>query len=96
MLLAVILFCRYDIYIQYKADYGFKIIANDDVTAVWDYPNTEIALKGLLSAGPVAKAIDNSSLGKAYDAVASDIQLYIQQNGSVIYKNKYRVVISEK
>ena len=40
---------------------GFKIIANDDVTAIWDYPNTDIALKGLLSAGLVAKAIDNSS-----------------------------------
>jgi hypothetical protein len=75
---------------------GFKIIANDDVPSVWDYPNTDIALKGLLSAGPVAKAIDNSSFGKVYDAVASDIQLYIQQNGSVIYKNKYRVVICEK
>ena len=49
---------------------GFKIIANDDVNAIWDYPNTEIALKGLLSAGPVAKAIDNSSFGKVFDAVA--------------------------
>jgi SAM-dependent methyltransferase len=75
---------------------GFKIIANDDVPSVWDYPNTDIALKGLLSAGPVAKAIDNSSFGKVYDAVASDMQPYIQQNGSVIYKNKYRVVICEK
>ncbi len=75
---------------------GFKIIANDDVPSVWDYPNTDIALKGLLSAGPVAKAIDNSSFEKVHDAVASDIQLYIQQNGSVIYKNKYRVVICEK
>ena len=75
---------------------GFKITANDDVTAIWDYPNTDIALKGLLSAGPVAKAIDNSSFEKVYDAVAADIQPYIQQNGSVIYKNKYRVVICEK
>jgi SAM-dependent methyltransferase len=75
---------------------GFKIIANDDVPAVWDYPNTDIALKGLLSAGPVAKAIDNSSFGKVNDAVASDMQQYIQQNGSVVYNNKYRVVICEK
>ena len=75
---------------------GFKIIANDDVAAIWDYPNTDIALKGLLSAGPVAKAIDNSSFEKVYAAVAADIQTYVQQNGSVIYKNKYRVVICEK
>lgn len=74
----------------------FKIIANDDVNAIWDYPNTEIALKGLLSAGPVAKAIDNSSFEKVSDAVTADIQAYIQQNGSVVYKNKYRIVICEK
>lgn len=75
---------------------GFKIIANDDVNAIWNYPNTEVALKGLLSAGPVAKAIDNSSFEKVSDAVTADIQSYIQQNGSVVYKNKYRVVICEK
>jgi len=75
---------------------GFKIIANDDVNAIWDYQNTEIALKGLLSAGPVAKAIANSSFEKVSDAVTADIQAYIQQNGSVVYKNKYRVVICEK
>lgn len=75
---------------------GFKIIANDDVIAIWEYPNTDIALKGLLSAGPVAKAIDNSSFEKVYEAVAADIQAYIQQNGSVVYKNKYRIVICEK
>jgi ubiquinone/menaquinone biosynthesis C-methylase UbiE len=75
---------------------GFKIIANDDVAAIWDYPNTDTALKGLLSAGPVAKAIDNSSIEKVYDAVAADIEAYIQLNGSVVYKNKYRVVMCEK
>jgi len=75
---------------------GFKIIANDDVAAIWDYPNIDIALKGLLSAGPVAKAIDNSSYEKVYEAVSADIQPYIQENGSVIYKNKYRVVICQK
>ena len=75
---------------------GYKIITNDDVTAIWDYPNTDIALKGLLSAGPVAKAIDNSSFEKVHDAVANDIQAYIQHTGNIVYKNKYRVVICEK
>lgn len=75
---------------------GFNIIANDDLVAIWDYPNTDIALKGLLSAGPVAKAIANSSFEEVREAVAADIQPYIQQNGRVLYKNKYRVVISEK
>lgn len=75
---------------------GFKIIANDDVPAIWDYPNTDIALKGLLSAGPVAKAIDNSGFEKVYETTAEAIQPYIQKNGHVVYYNKFRVVISEK
>lgn len=75
---------------------GFKIVSNTDVTANWVYPNADTALKGLLSAGPVAKAIDNSSFQEVYDAAAADVQSYVQQDGSVVYKNKYRVVISEK
>lgn len=75
---------------------GFRIITNDDVDAIWDYPNSEIALKGLLSAGPVAKAIDNSGFEKVYDAVAADVQTHIQEGGRVVYKNTYRVAICEK
>lgn len=75
---------------------GFKIMSNNDVNSIWDYPNVEIALRGLLSAGPVAKAIDHSSFEKVSDAISTDIQAYIQQDGSVVYKNKYRVVICEK
>ena len=75
---------------------GLRIITNNDITSIWDYPNTDIALKGLLSAGPVAKAIDNSGFEKVYKVAAAAIQPYIQQNGRVVYKNKWRVVICEK
>lgn len=75
---------------------GFKIINNDDVNAIWEYPNIETALKGQLSAGPVAKAIETSSFVKVYDAVAADLKAYIQPNGTVVFKNKLRVVICEK
>lgn len=75
---------------------GLKIIANDDVLSIWDYPNTDTALKGLLSAGPVAKAIENSGFEKVYKTTSEAIQPYIQNNGRVVYNNKWRVVISEK
>lgn len=75
---------------------GLRIIANNDITSIWDYPNADIALKGLLSAGPVAKAIENSGFEKVYDTTSEAIQPYIQKNGRVVYKNKWRVVISEK
>lgn len=75
---------------------GLRIIANNDITSIWDYPNADIALKGLLSAGPAAKAIENSGFEKVYDTTSEAIQPYIQKNGRVVYKNKWRVVISEK
>jgi ubiquinone/menaquinone biosynthesis C-methylase UbiE len=74
---------------------GFNIIDNTDVTSIWDYPNIDIALKGLLSAGTVTRAITNSGFDKVQETIATSLQPYIRQNGHVIYKNKWRVVISE-
>jgi SAM-dependent methyltransferase len=74
---------------------GFRIIDNTDVTSIWDYPNTDIALKGLLSSGPIATVIDICGFEKVYETVTAAIQPYIQQNGHVVYNNKFRVVISE-
>ena len=75
---------------------GLKVIDNTDVTSIWDYPNAETALKGLLSAGPTAKAINNSGFEKVYEESARAIEPYTKENGRVIYNNKFRVVISEK
>lgn len=75
---------------------GLKIIDTTDVSSVWNYPNVDTALKGLLSAGPAAKAIKNSGFEKVYKESSKTIEPYIQKNGRVIYKNKFRVIISEK
>ncbi|MEO8475339.1 MAG: class I SAM-dependent methyltransferase [Chryseolinea sp.] len=74
---------------------GFKIISNTDVVSIWDYPNKEIALKGLMSSGPVAKAIDNSGFNKVLETISSSIQPYLRPGGNVVYNNKFRIVISE-
>ena len=75
---------------------GFKILNSTDVTSVWDYPDTDTALKGLLSAGPVAKAIDTCGFETVYETILKAVQLYIQADGHIVYNNKFRVVIGEK
>ena len=75
---------------------GFSIIDNTDVISIWDYANADKALKGLMSSGPITKTIDICGFEKVYETIATAIQPYIQQNGHVVYNNKFRVVISEK
>ena len=41
---------------------GFTIIINNDIDTIWDYENTGIALRGLLSAGPAVKAIEHNGI----------------------------------
>lgn len=75
---------------------GLTILDSKDVDSIWDYPDAETAMKGLLSAGPAAKAIENAGYDKAYSTVLETVQSHIQSNGHIVYKNKFRVVISEK
>lgn len=81
---------------QILENVGFKIIKKKDVDSTWDYPNLETALKGLMAAGPVARAIENSGFEKAKDAIKTAIQPYIKNDGHVVYQNKYRIVMAEK
>lgn len=75
---------------------GFNIVSNNDIESVWQYPNTEIALKGLLSAGPAAKAIEHSGFKKVYETMKIAIKPFTLANRKVVYNNKWRVVICEK
>lgn len=75
---------------------GFKIIDNTDIVAIWDYPDTDTALKGLLSAGPVAKAVVHSGFEKVYETTLNAVQPFIKSDGRVVFNNKFRIVISEK
>ena len=75
---------------------GLKILDSTDVDSLWDYPDAATAMKGLLAAGPAAKAIENSGYEKSYQTTLKAAKPYIQSNGHVVYKNKFRVVIAEK
>lgn len=78
------------------AEIGFNQISTYDLPSVWDYPDVPTAMKGLISAGPVARAIENSGYEKVYESIFNVIQPYVKANGHVVYKNHYRVTISEK
>lgn len=75
---------------------GLQIIDNYDVPSTWEYPDKETALKGLISAGPVANAIAFSGLEKVTESIAQSMQPYIQADGSVAYQNKFRVITALK
>jgi SAM-dependent methyltransferase len=75
---------------------GFTIIDNNDLDSIWDYPDLEIALRGLLSVGPAAKAIEINGIEKVRNTVVKAIEPYVKDNGHIVFKNKFRVVIAKK
>ncbi len=75
---------------------GFRITSVTDIPTLWDYPDLETAMKGLLSAGPAVRAIRHSGYDKAYATVAEAVQPYRQSDGHVRYHNKFRIVLAGK
>jgi SAM-dependent methyltransferase len=75
---------------------GFHITNSIDQPTTWDYPNLDIAMKGLLSAGPATRAIDHSGYEKVYATITEAVQPYLQSDGHVVYDNKFRIVMATK
>jgi SAM-dependent methyltransferase len=73
---------------------GLTPIAVVDVECPWTYPSLEIALRGMLSAGPAERAIRNSGMERARDAVANAIAPYRQSSGEYRLNNKFRYLIA--
>jgi len=49
----------------------------------------------LMAGGPVARAIENSGIDKVTEKISEAINPYVQANGHVIYRNKFRIVTTE-
>lgn len=75
---------------------GFKIVDNYDVDSVWTYPDNLTALKGLGSAGPITKVIEQTSSEEVEKTILNAIEPYVQPDGTVVYNNKMRVVTATK
>ncbi len=78
---------------QLLTEAGFQIISATDVPVIWNYPDLETAIKGLLSSGPSARAIDHSGYATVHAAILQSTLPYQRADGNVIYHNTYRVVI---
>ena len=65
-----------------------------DVGCPWAFPNLETALRGMLSSGPAERAIRNSSMVRARDAVAESIAAYRTPSGEYRLNNKFRYLIA--
>jgi len=73
---------------------GLTPIAVVDVECPWVYPNLDIALRAMLSAGPAERAIRNSGMDRARDAVASAIEPYLKPSGEYHLNNKFRYLVA--
>lgn len=73
---------------------GFAPVAVVDVACPWTYPDLEIALRAMLSAGPAERAIRNSSMERARDAVVASIAPYLKPSGEYHLNNKFRYLVA--
>jgi SAM-dependent methyltransferase len=73
---------------------GLTPIAVVDVACPWTYPDLDTALRAMLSAGPAERAIRNSSLERARDAVAASIAPYRKTPGGYRLDNKFRYLVA--
>jgi SAM-dependent methyltransferase len=75
---------------------GFAPIAVVDVACPWTFPDLEIALRGMLSAGPAERAIRNSSMERAREVVAASIAAYATPSSGYRLNNKFRYLVACK
>ncbi len=73
---------------------GFAPIEVVDVECPWVYPNLEIALRAMLSAGPAERAIRHSGMNRAHQAIAGSITPYRKPSGEYRLNNKFRYLIA--
>jgi SAM-dependent methyltransferase len=73
---------------------GLTPIEVVDVECPWIYPSLDVALRGMLSAGPAERAIRNSGMARAREAVTNAIAPYRTSSGEYRLNNKFRYLIA--
>ena len=61
-----------------------------DVDVIWEYPDLNTALAGLLSAGPAIRAIQHSGRDRVRAAVTEALAPFTQSAGDYRLENSFR------
>lgn len=80
---------------QFGVDAGLEPVAVFDVDSPWAFSNEETALRGLISTGVSAKAIETSGLEAVRAAYTDAIKPFRQPNGSYKIGATLRVLIAK-
>jgi len=73
---------------------GLTPVAAHDVDTMWNFPDLETALRGLLAGGPAVKAIHHSGEERVRDAAANAINPYRMADGSYRLENQFRYLVT--
>lgn len=73
---------------------GLRTLDVEDVDCPFIYPDRDTALRGLLSAGPVVKAIQASGEAAVRDAVSGAIEPFRRDDGTYRMENKFRYLLA--
>jgi SAM-dependent methyltransferase len=65
-----------------------------EVACPWVYPDEETAMRGLMSSGPAARAIEHSGLDAVIATVAGALRPFRQDDGSYVMHNTFHYVIA--
>lgn len=79
---------------QLVQEAGMNEIEINDVDCPWVYPKAETALRGLLSAGPVVKAIRTSGEDRVREAVLAALEPFGNESGGYRLENKFRYALA--
>jgi ubiquinone/menaquinone biosynthesis C-methylase UbiE len=74
---------------------GFVRAAEHEVTSTWDYPDLTALLRGLLSTGPMVRAVAHSGSHAVSAAVVSAVHPYRTDTGGYRLRNVFRYVVAE-
>jgi SAM-dependent methyltransferase len=77
-------------------DAGLAPVGVVDVECPWVYRDLDIAITGMLSAGPAERAIRASSYERAREAVTASIAQYRTPSGAYHLNNVFRYLVARK
>lgn len=73
-------------------DAGLKVGEPIDVPVAFSYPDHETALRGMVATGPGVIAATNAGEDKANEVLGESYKQFVQDDGSVILNNAFRVL----